>query len=99
MRTLAGRNAHVHFTHLSNSSSQSLTAVFQTSGSGLAQASCHVYGILDLMKDNAGLGREKVCLLDPKAEQELSPEDGDGRFEFFLFGVRFLLNFVSNSIF
>jgi ribosome biogenesis SPOUT family RNA methylase Rps3 len=29
--------------------------------------------------------RQKVCLLDPKAERDLSPEDGD-RFEAFLFG-------------
>jgi len=33
-----------------------------------------------------GVPIEKVCLLDPKAEKELSPEDGDGRFEWFLFG-------------
>jgi ribosome biogenesis SPOUT family RNA methylase Rps3 len=48
--------------------------------------------VLDLIKDNdaaGGTGKrlERVCLLDPKAEQELSPEDGDGRFEYFLFGV------------
>jgi hypothetical protein len=30
---------------------------------------------------------ERVCLLDPRAEQEISPEDGDGRFSWFLFGV------------
>jgi ribosome biogenesis SPOUT family RNA methylase Rps3 len=30
---------------------------------------------------------EKVCLLDPKAPLELSPQDGDGRFEWFLFGA------------
>ena len=35
----------------------------------------------------AGVSLDKVCLLDPKAEKELSPEDGDGRFEWFLFGV------------
>jgi ribosome biogenesis SPOUT family RNA methylase Rps3 len=93
MRTLAGRDAHVHFTHLSKTSCQSLAATFQTStldqrGSDLVEASCHEYGVLDLIKDNTGTGRERVCLLDPKAEQELSPEDGDGRFEYFLFGVR-----------
>ena len=41
---------------------------------------------MDLMK-NSGISINKVCLLDPKAEQELSPEDGDS-FEWFLFGVR-----------
>jgi ribosome biogenesis SPOUT family RNA methylase Rps3 len=92
MRTLAGRDAHVHFTHLSKPSCQSLTATFQTSaldqrGSDLAEATFHEYGVLDLIKDNTGT-LERVCLLDPKAEQELSPEDGDGRFQYFLFGVR-----------
>lgn len=41
---------------------------------------------MDLMKQ-AGIPLEKVCLLDPKAEKELAPEDGDGRFQWFLFGV------------
>jgi ribosome biogenesis SPOUT family RNA methylase Rps3 len=36
----------------------------------------------------SGIELDKVCLLDPKAEAALSPEDGDGRFEWFLFGVR-----------
>jgi len=53
----------------------------------LAQASCYEYGIIDLIKDGGSdTNIEKVCLLDPKAEQELSPDDGDGRFEYFLFG-------------
>jgi len=97
MRTLAGRDAHVHFTHLSKMSCQSLAATFQTSTTvaqsssshlDLAEVSCYEYGVLDLIKDNTGTGKEleKVCLLDPKAEQELAPEDGDGRFEYFLFG-------------
>jgi ribosome biogenesis SPOUT family RNA methylase Rps3 len=33
-----------------------------------------------------------VCLLDPKAEHALSPEDGD-RFEWFLFGVQCFIYF------
>jgi hypothetical protein len=45
--------------------------------------------MIDLIKDGGSdTNIEKVCLLDPKAEQELSPDDGDGRFEYFLFGVR-----------
>lgn len=88
MRTLAGRDAHVHFTNLSKTSCQSLTATFQapspgSSGSDLAEVSCHIYGVIDLINDQS---KESVCLLDPKAERELSPEDGDGRFEYFLFG-------------
>ncbi|KAF5340460.1 hypothetical protein D9758_013572 [Tetrapyrgos nigripes] len=43
--------------------------------------------ILDLIKECLGGSLEKVCLLDPKAEKELSPEEGEGRFEWFLFGV------------
>ena len=48
-------------------------------------------GVLDLMKASDVL-LDNVCLLDPKADKELSPEDGDGRFQWFLFGVcnRFL---------
>jgi ribosome biogenesis protein Tsr3 len=92
MRTLAGRDGHVHFTHLSKTSCRSLTVIFQASdlgnsGSDLAEASCHEYGVLDLIKDRAETSRVRVCLLDPQAKQELSPEDGDGRFEYFLFGV------------
>ena len=37
--------------------------------------------------EEKGIPLDKVCLLDPKAEKELAPEDGDGRFEWFLFGV------------
>ncbi|KAK0219604.1 hypothetical protein EDD85DRAFT_915269 [Armillaria nabsnona] len=50
----------------------------------LAIASCFQSGVTDRIKDTLPI--EKVCLLDPKAEKDLSPEDGDGRFEWFLFG-------------
>ncbi|EIM87066.1 DUF431-domain-containing protein [Stereum hirsutum FP-91666 SS1] len=54
---------------------------------GLAKASCLEEGIMHLLNDsNCELRLENVCLLDPKAETELSPEDGDGRFAGFLFG-------------
>ncbi|KAK7442024.1 hypothetical protein VKT23_016301 [Stygiomarasmius scandens] len=88
MRTLAGQGSHVHFTHLSSSSSQSLKTKFDAvQGENLAEASSHQAGVLDLIKERLGGSLDKVCLLDPKAEKELSPEDGDGRFEWFLFGV------------
>ncbi|EFP88980.1 uncharacterized protein PGTG_15183 [Puccinia graminis f. sp. tritici CRL 75-36-700-3] len=45
---------------------------------------CTRLSILDLMK-RLDVGLEEVCLLDPKAEQELKPEDG-GKFRWFLFG-------------
>lgn len=86
---LAGAKSRVHFTHLSKSSVDFLTRTCATSeDDNLAEAQCHSTPVLDLMKQLLGesaLG--KVCLLDPKAEKELSPEDGDGRFEWFLFGV------------
>jgi len=88
MRTLAGPNAEVHFTHLSKSSSESLTSTFIGDYSGNYSPSrlfCHQAGVLDLMK-NIGVSIGRVCLLDPKSEHELLPEDGDGRFEWFLFG-------------
>ncbi|KAJ7625777.1 SAM-dependent RNA methyltransferase [Roridomyces roridus] len=84
MRTLAGPSATINFTSLSAASRTSLSGVF-TPNSSLAEARCHQEGVLDLMKAQS-LDKEKICLLDPKAELPLSPEDGDGRFEWFLFG-------------
>ncbi|TFK32396.1 SAM-dependent RNA methyltransferase [Crucibulum laeve] len=86
MRILAGQNGHVQFTHLSKSSCDFLNTAFASSKeNSLAKASCHQAGIINLLADT-GIPLNKVCLLDPKAEKELSPEDGDGRFEWFLFG-------------
>lgn len=89
MRTLAGSDAEVHFTNLSRSSSQSLSTVFgQFPDVSLAKAFCHQSGVLDLIKQTAGnISLETVCLLDPKAEKELSPDDGQDHFQWFLFGV------------
>ena len=92
MRTLAGPDAEVHFTHLSKSSAEYLTeSTFIDDHPGnpslLSPFFCHQAGVLDLMKSK-GVSIDHVCLLDPKSEQRLSPEDGDGRFEWFLFGVR-----------
>ena len=92
MRTFAGTGAHVHFTHLSKPSAESLQNVLTATAptENLADATAHQIGVLDLMKSqNTPL--EKVCLLDPKAERELDPEDGNGAFEWFLFGVNFSL--------
>ncbi|KAK1229277.1 hypothetical protein PQX77_007666 [Marasmius sp. AFHP31] len=92
MRTLAGPKSRVLFTNLSKVSAESLENKFKSSASSstsenLAEVSCRTAGILDLIKEELGGSLEKVCLLDPKAEKEISPEDGDGRFEWFLFGV------------
>lgn len=86
MRTLAGPESEVHFTHLSKSSCDTLTSLFAQSASGeAAPGFAHSEGVLDFMKAK-GVPLDKVCLLDPKAEKPLAPEDGDGRFEWFLFG-------------
>ena len=90
MRLLAGPSAQIHFTHLSTASASSLTAAC-SSESGAdssikAKASFHTTSLIDLMKEK-GVPLEKVCLLDPKAENELSPEDKE-LFDWFLFGVR-----------
>jgi hypothetical protein len=102
MLRLAGPDAQVHFTHLSKSSSQALSTAFgpQAASDGsraLAKAFCHQLGVLDLMTEkqqqqsesvDSVISLENVCLLDPKAEIELSPDDGQlGRFQWFLFGV------------
>ncbi|KAF8160900.1 SAM-dependent RNA methyltransferase [Crassisporium funariophilum] len=86
MRMMAGPDALVQFTHLSQSSSVFLNSAFaENAGRSLSKFSCHQAGVLELMEQSK-ISLDKVCLLDPKAEKELSPEDGDGRFEWFLFG-------------
>jgi ribosome biogenesis SPOUT family RNA methylase Rps3 len=88
MRILAGPDAHVRFTSLSTSSADSITSAFRSTADPLlSNFSCHRQGVRELMKASE-IELDKVCLLDPKAEAALSPEDGDGRFEWFLFGVR-----------
>ncbi|KAF7294315.1 hypothetical protein HMN09_01160500 [Mycena chlorophos] len=84
MRSLAGPSSRIHFTALSAASRSSLSNVF-VPVDGLANADCHSQGVLALMKER-GVPLGKVCLLDPKAEKGLAPEDGDGEFEWFLFG-------------
>ena len=90
MLILAGEDATVHFTNLSTSTANSLSSTLaskQNYVSPVAKINATTVGILDLMKQHdVPIGR--VCLLDPKAEQELSPYDGEGGFVWFLFGVR-----------
>lgn len=88
MLNLAGPDSHVHFTHLSSSSCETLSSVFSQAPEPRtrAQGKPHQISVIDLMKASY-VPLDKVCLLDPRAEKELSPEDGDGRFEWFLFGV------------
>ena len=85
MRSLAGPGSEVHFTHLSQACGDSLLKSFgqATAENQTARAFCHAKGILDLMKD-FGVSLDQVCLLDPKAEHELSANDA---YTNFLFGV------------
>lgn len=98
MRSLAGPNAKVNFTHLSHPSSQALSAVFSQDGLGnsAAQASAYQIGVMDLM-NKCSVPKSRVCLLDPKAEKALDPGDGDA-FDWFLLGVCHKLFFSSNSM-
>ncbi|KAG8948175.1 hypothetical protein FRC04_009974 [Tulasnella sp. 424] len=89
IRSLVGPDNTVRFTHLSSTSVNALQKLWasstEQSNSNSATTQVTEIGVLDLMKSN-NIPLEKVCLLDPKATQGLSPEDGDGRFEWFLFG-------------
>ncbi|EGO01286.1 hypothetical protein SERLA73DRAFT_87818 [Serpula lacrymans var. lacrymans S7.3] len=93
MRTLAGPSAHIHFTHLSQTSCDSLSKAFSSSPSTATGSSehppaasfqTHPDSILTLLEKNH-VPLSKVCLLDPKAEKVLSPED-ENEFAWFLFG-------------
>ncbi|TFK52826.1 DUF431-domain-containing protein [Heliocybe sulcata] len=86
MRTLAGPSSSVHFTHLSQSSTDSLTSMFSSapSASTLAAAHAHTESILPFLS-SLSIPLEKVCLLDPKATKEISPADAM-EFNCFLFG-------------
>lgn len=90
MLSLAGKDSQVYFTHLSKLSVESLTRIFETlKNSDQAVGKGFTAGILELAR-SGNIPLEKICLLDPKAEHALSPSDGDGRFSWFLFGVRVL---------
>ena len=96
MQSFAGPNSEVHFTHLSQSSCTTLSSLFTDSIAEVAPGFAHNEGIIELLKKQ-DVPLDKVCLLDPKAEQALSPEDGDGRFAWFLFGVSYSCTFYTRS--
>lgn len=88
MRRLAGPDSEVHFTHLSQACSNALLESFGESSAGtraseIADVFFTTKGVLDLIKA-IGVSLDEVCLLDPKAERELSPDDA---YTSFLFGV------------
>ena len=91
MRTLAGPDASVAFTHLSSAAAAALTTDLPSTSAvpepKPARVACHEEGVLALMQTQ-GIAQDRVCLLDTKAPLTLSPSN-DG-FTWFLFGVRAL---------
>ncbi|KAF8259752.1 hypothetical protein EI94DRAFT_1750684 [Lactarius quietus] len=91
MCTLAGPDASVAFTHLSNAAAAALSTALPSASAPAdapepARAACHEEGVLALTQARR-VAKELVCLLDPKARWVLSPSDSYN-FAWFLFGVR-----------
>ncbi|KAG2120321.1 hypothetical protein BD769DRAFT_1480142 [Suillus cothurnatus] len=86
MIMLAGINGRVEFTHLSHNSSSSLNAQLALINEPAASYRVHTQSVMELLEQN-NVPISRVCLLDPKAQIALSPEDGK-IFDHFLFGVR-----------
>ncbi|KAJ9097173.1 hypothetical protein QFC21_004842 [Naganishia friedmannii] len=88
----AGPHSQVLFTSLSSASAEILPKQLKDAvakhGTPVAEAHATTTPILQLLSSaTPPIPISKVCLLDPKAERVLSPEDGEeGVFEYFLFG-------------
>ncbi|KAG8752990.1 hypothetical protein FRC14_006535, partial [Serendipita sp. 396] len=97
MLSFAGEGSTVIFNHLSRSSCSALDSALseginaQTkvsdypSRKSVASHQSSSLTLEELMKSH-NIGKERICLLDPKSPIELSPNDGDGIFDWFLFG-------------
>lgn len=88
---LAGTSARVLFTHLSQRSCTSLQEKLSSFGGPGASSQVYTQSILELLK-NQDVPLSKVCLLDPRAQHKLEPEDGL-EFEWFLFGARRIFDY------
>lgn len=85
MLNLIGPSSQLHFTSLSSSSIPPLEEYLKrTTPSTSSKAHLHTEPILSLV-EKLGSTSARVCLLDPKAPKELSPEDGE-TFDIFLYG-------------
>lgn len=84
MQTLVGPENQLWFTHLSQSSVAAVRQGWLNTEADNTKVT--TLGVLEAMQ-REGVQLSSVCLLDPKAEKALAPEDGDGRFQWFLFGV------------
>nr|ODN86059.1 hypothetical protein L203_04560 [Cryptococcus depauperatus CBS 7841] len=82
MLSLVGPLSTVHFTSLSPSSIPPLASAL----SNAAKAKPTTLPILDLLSSlSPPVDPRRVCLLDPKAEKVIAPEDAE-RFDVFLYG-------------
>jgi ribosome biogenesis SPOUT family RNA methylase Rps3 len=88
MLDLAGPSSTVIFAHLSKSSCEALNDALHKSGASERRAKFEVQtkGVMELMRERE-IDLKNVCLLDPKAGRELAPQDGEGTFRWFVFGV------------
>ncbi|KAG2128279.1 SAM-dependent RNA methyltransferase [Suillus clintonianus] len=84
MMMLAGINGRVEFTHLSHNSSSSLDARLASTNQPAASYKVHTQSVMELLAQK-NIPITRVCLLDPKAQTVLAPEDGK-IFDHFLFG-------------
>ncbi|KAG1765701.1 SAM-dependent RNA methyltransferase [Suillus occidentalis] len=84
MITLAGINGRVEFTHLSQNSCSSLNDRLASINEPAASYRVHTRSVMELLEQN-NIPITRVCLLDPKAQTVLAPEDGK-IFDHFLFG-------------
>ena len=89
MLNLAGPSSTVIFAHLSKSSCDALNDAPHESEAGAQHAKfeAHEKGVMEPMRERV-IDMKGVCLLDPKAHRELAPQDGEGEFQWFLFGVK-----------
>ncbi|SGY21115.1 BQ5605_C016g08198 [Microbotryum silenes-dioicae] len=76
--------SQVIFSSLSPQSVSSLGGLLESRGASKASYRAETRSILELMKAE-GVDLSKVCLLDPKAQKEVSVEDRE-EFDWFLFG-------------
>lgn len=85
MLNLIGPSSQLHFTSLSSSSIPPLESYLKdTTPSTSSKAHLHTIPILELV-EKLGTTPARVCLLDPRAPKELSPQDGE-TFDIFLYG-------------
>jgi ribosome biogenesis SPOUT family RNA methylase Rps3 len=92
MLTLTAPNSSVHFTSLSQSSIPPLEEYLASKASGSSSTStstnvnagAHPEPILTFLEQQ-NIPASRVCLLDPRAEKVLAPEDGEN-FDVFLYG-------------